>query len=516
MLPGSGGIMKHEKSTKTFASLAASAGIALALASCASQPDAAAFGPADGAAAPAEKTVWADEFNGTGLDKSKWSHQLGTGWVVNGAIPAAGWGNNELEFYTDRPENISVADGVLTITARKGDYSAKAEGIDQKGSWTSARIRSAGKFSRAYGKIEVRAKLPIGQGFWPAIWLLPEEPNPYGSWAASGEIDLMEAKGGKPDMVMGTLHYGGQWPKNVYTGDSYSFPFAQDIGDWHVYALEWRAGEMKWFVDGNLYQTQSAWWSAAVNQPAKDADLNAWPAPFDRPFHIILNLAVGGNFGGNPDKFTDDTGSMQVDFVRVYALPDETRDPGPRPAMKYPWTPKTSREAAEDGNMLANGHFDQPHKGSNTGLPGIATGDNWELWYANWAMPSPKLAMDGGLLRIDVTKVNVDNDWHIQFMQKNLPIEQGRKYTLQFDAKADTPRRVTAIVGEEGGGYARYNGPEKKGDSFELGTEPKHYTFSFTMESPTNKVAMLQFLMAAGKTGDNYSLWLGNLRLAAE
>ena len=267
------------------------------------------------------KLVWSDEFDGTEIDKTKWDFDRGTGtYSPDGKQWLPGFGNNELEFYTPRAENAFVKDGMLHIRAIKEDYKGAA--------YTSAKMKTRKNdrsplFNKLYGRFEMRAKLPLGKGIWPAFWLLPQDEK-FGGWAASGEIDILEARGQKPTEVLGTLHYGGSWPVNTHTGKDYTLPDNGTIADFHVYAVEWEPGEIRWLVDGKLYQTQNFWWSCSdkdgpkgVN-PVNEAELNPWPAPFDHPYYIILNLAVGGQFLGNPDKTTPFPAEMVVDYVRVY------------------------------------------------------------------------------------------------------------------------------------------------------------------------------------------------------
>ena len=266
------------------------------------------------------KLVWSDEFDGTEIDKTKWDFEHGTGMYGADGSWIAGFGNNELEFYTKRPENVYVKDGMLHIRAIKEQYKGA--------SYTSARMKTRKSdrsplYNKLYGRFEFRAKAPLGKGLWPAIWLLPQDEK-YGGWAASGEIDILEARGQEPNKVLGTLHYGSTWPANTFTGKDYLLPDTGSIADFHIYTLEWEPGEIRWMVDGKLYQTQNFWWSSSdkdgpkgVN-PVNEAELNPWPAPFDQPYYIILNLAVGGQFLGNPDKNTVFPAEMVVDYVRVY------------------------------------------------------------------------------------------------------------------------------------------------------------------------------------------------------
>ncbi len=173
--------------------------------------------------------------------------------------------------------------------------------------------------------------------------MLPQDEK-YGGWAASGEIDVMEARGQEPGKVLGTLHYGSGWPANTHEGQDFVFPHGGTIADFHVYTLEWEPGEMRWYVDVQLYQTQSFWWSSSgrderrngVN-PRREADLNPWPAPFDQPFYIVMNVAVGGRFLGNPDGTTVFPVEMVVDYVRVYDKTDGYGKATPRGKGKLPF-----------------------------------------------------------------------------------------------------------------------------------------------------------------------------------
>lgn len=281
------------------------------------------------------KLVWSDEFDGAEVDRKKWDFDKGSHLLAGPNQWLPGWGNNELEFYTSRPENASVRDGMLHIRAIKESY---------KGSqYTSAKLKTKTLFGKKYGRFEFRAKLPTGRGIWPAIWLLPENDTKYGAWAASGEIDIMEARGQEPNKVLGTLHYGSHWPANTHSGADYIFPNNGTIADFHVYALEWEPSEIRWLVDDHVYQTQNFWWSCADTDgpkgvaPVNESELNPWPAPFDQPFYIILNVAVGGQFLGNPDNSTAFPVEMLVDYVRVYDKVAGYDKPKPRGAGKLPF-----------------------------------------------------------------------------------------------------------------------------------------------------------------------------------
>jgi beta-glucanase (GH16 family) len=240
--------------------------------------------------------VWQDEFDGIQLDLSKWEPQIG-----DGCPQLCGWGNNELEYY--RTENATVADGFLTITAREESFGGR--------SYTSARLRTRNQGDWTYGRFEMRAKMPIGQGIWPAFWMLPTDAI-YGTWAASGEIDIMEYLGHQPEEVFGTIHYGGPFPLNQSSSNGFTSGSGNFHDDFHEFVLEWEPCEMRWYVDGSLYATQTDWFSNG----------GPYPAPFDQRFHLLLNVAVGGNWPGQPDATTQFPQQMIVDYVRVYQLPD--------------------------------------------------------------------------------------------------------------------------------------------------------------------------------------------------
>jgi len=237
--------------------------------------------------------VWEDEFDGIALDPAKWEAQIG-----DGCPSLCGWGNNELQYY--RAENATVADGLLTITAREEAFGGR--------DYTSARLRTLGLGDWTYGRFEMRARMPIGQGLWPAFWLLHSDTT-YGIWPASGEIDIMEYLGQEPTEVFGTIHYGGPDPVFASTGTQLAGGTFHD--DFHTFAVEWDPTEIRWYVDGEQYACNSHWWSAG----------GPYPAPFDHDFHLILNLAVGGNLPGAPDGTTEFPQELVVDWVRVYQKP---------------------------------------------------------------------------------------------------------------------------------------------------------------------------------------------------
>ncbi|YCM44170.1 glycoside hydrolase family 16 protein [Verrucomicrobiaceae bacterium 227] len=257
--------------------------------------------------------VWQDEFNGNSLDRSKWAHE----------VNSYGGGNNERQYYSDSPKNTVVSDGKLQLKLFREPFTT-VDGKTQP--YTSSRIRSMYRGDWKYGKFEIRAKMPGGQGIWPAAWMLPTN-SPYGIWAACGEIDIIESHGTDVDQTFGTLHFGGQWPDNTHKGAIYRFPKKNAAEDFHVYGVEWSKDEISWFLDGKKWQTikKEDWNSAAAPDSAT--------APFDQPFHMILNLAADGGFFKDPNNGSTDQNSdnipdsefpqvFEIDYVRVFQWAD--------------------------------------------------------------------------------------------------------------------------------------------------------------------------------------------------
>lgn len=248
--------------------------------------------------------IWSDEFEGNALDNSKWNIQTGDGTAQG--IP--GWGNNELQSY--QADNIRLNGGNLIITARE---QRAADGRN----YTSARINSAGKLDVKYGRIETSIQTPMGKGLWSAFWMLPTD-SPYGTWAASGEIDIMEVFSRDPaPFTQAVIHYGMAWPLNLYSYKKYD-QFDPSDG-FHTYALEWDQEELRWFVDGTHFHTISnaTYWSLYKDTATNAHTPGSDSAPFDSPFHLLLNLAVGGNLPGDPIPSSLPS-EMRVDYVRVY------------------------------------------------------------------------------------------------------------------------------------------------------------------------------------------------------
>ncbi len=233
--------------------------------------------------------VWSDEFNGSSINTNLWTYDLGGG----------GWGNSELEYYTSSAQNSYVSNGLLHIVALQQSTNGY--------NYTSARLKTEGLYAAQYGRFAWRASLPAGVGFWPALWMLGSNIGSAG-WPGCGEIDVMENNGSALTNVQGSLHSGSD-ETQVYTLPGGS------VTNFHTYLLDWTTNAISWYVDGVRYETQTAWSSS----------VGAYPTPFNQPFFIIMNLAVGGDYLGDPSSATINSnstfpGQLQVDYVRLYNL----------------------------------------------------------------------------------------------------------------------------------------------------------------------------------------------------
>ncbi len=238
--------------------------------------------------------VWQDDFNGDTLNTNDWNYEK----------HAPGWVNSELQEYTDSTDNISVKDGNLVIKAIKTEK-------DGKDYYTSGKITTQDKKTFKYGKFEIRAKTPKGKGLWPALWMMPNDESLYGQWPKCGEIDIMEVLGHEPEKAYGTIHYGEPHAEQQGTYTLENGTFADD---YHTYSVEWEPGEIRFYIDGNLYHKVNDWFTKV-----EGGDEVTYPAPFDQPFYIQCNLAVGGSWPGNPDENTDfNNAELKVDYVKVY------------------------------------------------------------------------------------------------------------------------------------------------------------------------------------------------------
>lgn len=242
--------------------------------------------------------VWSDDFTNATLDTTKWTFETGNN---------NGWGNSEREYYTGRTNNVYVANGALHIVACQESYGGFP--------YTSARIKTQGLYSKQYGRIEFKAKLPQGVGSWPALWMLGTNITQAG-WPTCGELDVMENNGTWSNQVQGTIHYANASGQDAYQTKVYTLPVAGDsVTNFHTYAVQWTSNSIIWQIDGQNVQTWTSWGAAS--------GANVFPIPFNQPFFLIMNLAIGGQFVGSPTDAAINAGTsfpieMQVEYVHVY------------------------------------------------------------------------------------------------------------------------------------------------------------------------------------------------------
>lgn len=443
--------------------------------------------------------VWNDEFSGTKIDTSKWDFQLGTGSQYG----LQGWGNNELQYY--RKENAFIKDGKLVLEARKENYEGCA--------YTSARLRtvkddSTELFTKTYGRIEARIKMPAGNGIWPAFWLLPATTD-YGVWASSGEIDILEAKGRLPNRVYGTVHFGQAWPGNKNTGGMYKFPAGETIESFHIYSLEWEPGILRWLVDGSVYYETSQWWSLG----AGESEPYAYPAPFDKPFYILLNFALGGNYDGGvaPDD-SNLPAQMLIDWVRVYEKDEPYATNVKRPVPERDEKNFRNFETADGSNFIIDSKLSKViAEGKNAGMSSnenmnVKSHDWYFLALNDFGGKATSLA-EGEGRRVKITNPGNQN-YSVQLIQ-HLPVAKGYSYKIQFDAKASAPRKIAIKLGGDADNSWAVYSPEYYP---ELTTDSQHFSYFFTMENDTDPTARLEFNLGL----DTNDVWIGNVSVTQE
>ena len=400
---------------------------------------------------------WEDNFDGTELNRQDWNVEL----------HEPGWVNNELQSYVDSPENIYLQDGSLVLKP------VEIQNPDGTVSYTSGRVNTQNKHDFKYGIFEARAKVPEGQGFLPAFWMMPTNENLYGQWPRCGEIDIMEVLGNDTTRSYGTLHYGNPHSQSqagcTLTEGNFS-------DEYHTFAVEWLPDRISWYVDGQLIHTENDWYSATEGQGEI-----TYPAPFDQPFYIILNLAVGGNWPGNPDETTDIAGSaFYIDYVRVYQKDSYDEN------VQKPEQTVVLRQPDDSGNYIVNGDFGVAED--------LTDASGWS--FLTTLGGEAAASIDGGALRVDTANAGTV-DYSVQLVQPDLPMAKGGEYEVSFEAWADAPRTMKVGVSAPDRGYIRY----LEDTVVQLGTERQSYTYTFTMTDDDDPNGRLEFnLGAAGST----------------
>lgn len=443
---------------------------------------------------------WSDEFNGTELDTTKWDCQIGDGTDYG----ISGWGNNEKEYYTE--ENVKVENGVLKITALPDD----SNGLGTK--YTSARIRTWSDetneplYATTYGRIEAKMALPTGEGLWPAFWMLPAT-NDYTTWAASGEIDIMEARGRLSQEVDGTIHYGEAWPNNKYSSGKHTFTDS-DITEYHIYAVEWNEDEIIWYVDGEEYYRTNDWYSKSDNQEYP------YPAPFDKPFYILLNLAVGGNYDGNLEPNENDLpAEMKVDYVRVYkntaGYDASNVTPPEKPKDTQSFTDFKQNYADKDGNFINDINFETINTTSNTELNPNERNWNFVTGSDFGGQAEFTLTEENGTTWANIDVIDGgDFSYAVQMIQ-HMPLAQGYLYNISFDAYTLSDEQTIKLKmgGDADNAWASYS------SEFEakLTNTPEKYSFDFDMNDKTDKTARLEFNLGL----DTGNVCISNIKVTA-
>ena len=419
---------------------------------------------------PVYKLVWEDNFDGEKLNLDDWNFEY----------HEPGWVNAELQAYVDSERNTYVKDGMLYIQAIK-------EMIDGKPYYTSGRINTQKKHDFQYGRFEVRAKVPSGKGFLPAFWMMPTDESFYGQWPKCGEIDIMEVHGSALSTSYGTLHFGE--PHTQKQG-SYTLPDGQENFSeaFHVFACEWDPGEFRFYVDGHLFYTVNDWFT---KKPGFGEV--AYPAPYDQPFYLILNLAVGGSWVGYPDEDAvfGDNAQFVIDYVRAYQKDSYDTD------VDKPQNDVELRDPDETGNYVINGDFSVVEDLSQED-------SNWQLLLAGAGEATANIADNA--LHVTTTEAGELN-YSVQVVQANLPLGKGMKYELSYDAYADEARSMITGISAPDKGYIRY----LNDTTVELTTEKQTYRHIFDMTGDSDANSRLEFNL--GNQGSMAAVHISNVRL---
>lgn len=409
--------------------------------------------------------LWHDEFTGDNLNMDVWNYEP----------HEPGWTNNELQEYTESKENVFIKDGALILKA------IKTEGENDQPYYTSGKVTTQKKRDFMYGKVVVSAKVPEGKGLWPAIWMMPTDESYYGQWPKCGEIDIMEVLGNQVDTAYATVHYGEPHAEQQGSLVLDSGSFAEKF---YEYSVEWEPGEMRFYIDGKLANTVNDWFTAVEGEDEKP-----YPAPFNQTFFVQLNLAVGGNWPGNPDETTDFTNAeFEIDYVRVYQKPEYD--------INVQKPKKLFREPLEDGNLIYNGDFSVNED--------LADEDGWIFLLFQGGESSAEIK-DGTII---ITSQNAGQvDYSVQLVQPNLPMIKGNKYRISFDAYASEKRDMIVCVSAPTSGWIRYF----EDTLMTLSTDWENYTFEFDMTNKDDSNGRLEFNM--GNRGSTADICIKNVRV---
>jgi len=369
---------------------------------------------------------------------------------------------------------VFIRDGRLVLKAIKTQKNGKDY-------YTSGKVSTRGKKDFMYWKVVVSAKVPEGQGLWPAIWMMPTNEGFYGNWPRCGEIDIMEILGNQPHITYATVHYGN--PHAQQQGSKVLTDGTTFADDFHEFCLEWEPGEMRFYVDGELIHTVNDWYSAL------GGEVRPYPAPFDQNFYLQLNLAVGGNWPGNPDETTDfSRAEFEIDYVRVYQKPYYDTNVK-RPEKKF-------REPLADGNLIYNGDFSEAEN--------LYDDINWKFLLFQGGDGTAEIK-DG--MMIIKTRNQGSVDYSVQLVQADLPMYMGRRYRVSFEARASEKRNMIVCVSAPNNNWARYF-PDTL---LALSPEWQTYTYEFLMKDMDDNNGRLEFNM--GNMGSTADIYIRNVRV---
>ncbi|MDE7476796.1 MAG: Ig-like domain-containing protein, partial [Lachnospiraceae bacterium] len=428
-----------------------------------------------GEVAQAYKLVWEDNFNGNDGDRvneADWNYE----------VHEPGWVNAELQAYVDDAKNAYIENNQLHIKAIK-------EVIDGKEYYTSGRINTQGKHDFTYGRFEVSAKVPAGKGFLPAFWMMPTDESYYGQWPKCGELDIMEVLGSETSTAYGTLHFGE--PHTQQQG-TYTLSGGKSFADeFHVFACEWDPGEIRFYVDDICYYRVSDWFTKR-----EGFGKVAYPAPYDQPFYIIMNLAVGGSWVGYPDEttaaaFAEDRAEFIIDYVRAYQKDSYDTD------VDRPETEVVFREPDENGNYILNGDFSKAENLTDEN-------SNWKLTTANGGEGNAEISNKE--LHVTMTQPG-DVNYGVQVLQAGVPMFQGKEYTLTYDAYADAPRTIITDISAPDRGWSRY----LNDTTVNLTTEKQTIEHKFTVTDESDPNGSLEFNF--GNQGSTEAVHISNVSL---
>lgn len=445
--------MKYTNTIKKISTVIAASVAALLIASCGKvKEEQFGIGSPTSSSYTDDDLVWVENFDQKKLDTDNWMYE----------VHYPGWVNSELQSYVVSDDNIYLKDGKLIIQPLKNGNT-----------YTSGRINTLGKKEFTYGRFEARLKVPRGKGFLPAFWMMPADESFYGQWPKCGEIDIMEVLGDNVNKVYGSLHFGEPHTQKQGSAQIFEGNFADDF---HIFAVEWEPDEIRFYVDDRCYYKTSEWFTKRSGFGEV-----SYPAPYDQPFYIILNVAVGGNWPGNPDEFTtfDEQAQMVVDYVKVYQKKEYNSD------VKKPEA-AVSKMQVKEGNIASN------------------LGSRWMLHLEPDGKATADLTDNGLTVR---TTEQGNADYSVQLVQSYIQMVQGETYKYTFDAWADEPRTIKTAVTLPNNSWKRSFGDVRVA----LDTRKKTYTYTFTNEEVSDENARLEFQL--GATDSTATVYIQNIKL---